>query len=61
MMKEGDCLHQRVGKMGTKEDWKAFRELGNRVKVALQEAEQEYYDQEIHEKENNCGANWKTI
>ena len=43
--------------MGTKEDWKAFRELRNRVKVALREAEQEYYDQEIHEKENNCGGN----
>ena len=61
MMKEGDCLHQRVRKMGTKEDWKAFRELRNRVKVALREAEQEYYVQEIHKKENNCGAIWKTI
>ena len=60
MMKEGDCLHQTVRKMGTKEDWKAFRELRNRVKVALREAEQEYSDQEIHEKENNCGAIWKT-
>ena len=29
MMKEGDCLHQTVRKMGTKEDWKAFRELRN--------------------------------
>ena len=47
--------------MGTKEDWKAFRELRNRVKVALREAEQEYYVQEIHKKENNCGAIWKTI
>lgn len=61
MMKEGDCLHQRVRKMGTKEDWKAFRELRNRVKVALREAEQEYYVQEIHKKENNCGTIWKTI
>ena len=55
MMKEGDCLHQRVRKMGTKEDWKAFRELRNRVKVALREAEQEYYDQEIHEKRTTAG------
>lgn len=61
MMKEGDCLHQRVWKMGTKEDWKAFRELRNRVKVALREAEQEYYVQEIHEKESNCEEIWKTI
>ena len=61
MMKEGDCLHQTVRKMGTKEDWKAFRELRNRVKVALREAEQEYYVQEIHEKESNCEAIWKTI
>ena len=48
-------------KDGSKEDWKAFRELRNRVKVALREAEREYYVQEIHEKENNCGAIWKTI
>lgn len=47
--------------METKEDWKAFRELRNRVKVALREAEQEYYVQEIHEKESNCEAIWKTI
>ena len=54
-MKERDCLHQRARKTGTKEDWKAFRELGNRVKVALREAELEYYNQEIRENKNNLG------
>ena len=60
-MKEGDCLHQRAWKTATKEDQKVFRELLNRLKVGLQEAEQEYYNHEIHENKNNCGAIWKTI
>ena len=38
-MKESDCLYQRARKTGTKEDWKVFRELRSRVKVALREAE----------------------
>jgi len=61
LMKERDCLHQRARKTGTKEDWKVFRELRNRVKVALREAEREYYNQEICENKNNCEAIWKTI
>ena len=61
LMKERDCLHQRARKTGTKEDWKVFRELRNRVKVSLREAEREYYNQEICENKNNCGAIWKTI
>ena len=60
-MKERDCLHQRARKTGTKEDWKAFRELGNRVKVALREAELEYYNHEIRENKNNLGQFGKTI
>ena len=61
LMKERDCLHQKARKTGTKEDWKVFRERRNRVKVALREAEREYYNQEICENKNNCGAIWKTI
>ena len=61
LMKERDCLQQRARKTGTKEDWKVFRELRNRVKVALREAEWEYYNLEICENKNNCGAIWKII
>ena len=60
-MKKRDCLHQRARKTGTKEDWKVLREPRNRVKEALREAEREYYNQEICENKNNCGAIWKTI
>ena len=31
------------------------------MKVALREAEREYYNQEICENKSNCGAIWKTI
>ena len=61
MMKERDCLYQRARKTTTKEDWKVFRELRNRVKVTLREAERECYNQEFCENKNNCGATWKTI
>ena len=33
----------------------SFQGAGNRVKVALREAELEYYNQEIRENKNNLG------
>ena len=61
LMKERDYLHQRARKTGTKEYWRALRELRNRVKVALRELQREYHNQEIRKNKNNGGAIWKTI
>ena len=60
MMKDRDCQHQRALKMGTKEDLKDLKAKQDESSVT-RDTTGEYYDQEIRENKNSCGAIWKSI
>ena len=55
-IKARNVLHSRARKSGSHRDWKAFTDLRREIKQSIQQAEQEYFMQQIITNKANTGS-----